>query len=443
MLFLFNTAISFSQSDIRLLTQFINPCGNDGSNEFIIGLATTSVDVGNMGFAAINHTSINVQPDYNWYWYGKNVINAPRPTFTPNLENCGVAGSGLSCFRILDPGTPADATAIDNVRNNLNSIAGCNVFLPVPVSGVIPGGLFAVFLGAAGCGLDAPATNLNFSNHCSGGTPTQQYYLLVGNGNYGSAAACSGGYFVNASGSVRTSVMYNYIGGGNTIAANYQSSNVIFTTGAAPTAGNAAVIVPDGMGGSYWLRNAGCVPSPLLILDEKNFSITETHRTGDNITLYWKMVTSSEYDYFALEKSDNGIGFNEIKKSRAEPGNSFGYNGALSDEQATNPLSYYRIKAVAMDGKVAYSNVKIINNLGQKRINLFPNPATGHLNIRSTYTEELQITINDLAGREILRRRIVTPTEQVDISKWPMGFYTFVVNDINGRIIETHKFIKQ
>ncbi len=441
-LLLLHVTAGFSQNDIRLITQFINPCGNDGSNEFIIGLAVNPVNVGNMGFASINHTSAVTQPDFNWYWYGKNVINAVRPTFTPSLENCGVAGSGLSCFRLMDPGTPADATVIDNVRTTLNGIAGCNVFLPVPASGDIPGGLFVVFLGAGGCGLDVPATNLNFSNHCSGGLPTQQYFLVVGNGAYTPLTGCTGGYFVNSNGSSRTSVIYNYTGGSNTISSNYETGNTIYINGPAPAAGNAGVIVPDGVGGSVWLNNQGCVPGPLIILDEKRFSITGVKKENNKVLLNWEMTTSVEYDYFALERSRNGVSFEEIKMTRAPLTNGSALTGVLTDEEAFSPLLYYRIKAVSLTGKTAYTNTKIINNLGIKKINVFPNPSQDKFTIQSSYTEEMQITVYNIAGAEVFRKKLYSAGLQVETDKWPVGYYTIKAADMQGRLIETHKFIK-
>jgi len=430
---LIQTAALQAQS-IRLITQFINPCGLDGSNEFIIGLATTSVNVGDMGFASINHTSVSpaVQPDFNWYWYGKNVINAPRPTFTPSLENCGVAGSGLSCFRILDPGTPADATSIDNVRNTLNTIAGCPVFQQVPATGIIPGGLFTVFLGGAGCGLDVPATNLNFSNHCSGSTPVQQYYLVVGNG----------GYFVNSNGSSRTSVIYNYMGGGNTITANYQTSSVIYTNGAAPSGSNAGVIVPNGSGGSIWINNYGCVPSPMVVLDEKTFSITGFRKEESLVTLNWELVSSAMYDYFSLEKSVNGIQFTEVKNEKTVSLNDT-YRGVFSDENASAPLTYYRVKAVAMDGKMSYSSMKVVNRLGQKKASLFPNPSSDLFTIESAVEGPMTVTVSDISGRDLLKRSVSTNRLQVDASGWAPGFYTIRISSLDGSTGQILKFIKQ
>lgn len=432
----------FAQNDVRLITQFINPCGNDGNNEFIIALAINPVDVGNLGFASINHTSAVTQPDFNWYWYGKNVINAPRPTFTPSLENCGVAGSGLSCYRLMDPGTPADATIIDNVRTTLNTIAGCSVFKQVPATGIIPGGLFAVFLGAGGCGLDVPATNLNFSNHCSAGVPTQQYYLVVGNGAYTPLSGCSGGFFVNASGNSRTSVIYNYKGGGNTLPGNYQTGSTIYTNGGAPAAGNAAVIVPNGIGGSIWLNNQGCVPGPLVILDESEFSITGSKWQNNKTDVNWSITTSVNYDYFVLERSLNGIKFDEIKTMNSPVNDGTGIKSSFTDDQAIAPLLYYRVKAVSLTGKTAYTNTKIVNNLGDQKIGVFPNPARNSITLRSTFTEELNISIYNAVGVQVYSSKLAASVFQLNTENWPAGFYTLKATNKDGRFVASNKFIK-
>lgn len=432
-----------AQTDIRLLTQFINPCGNDGSNEFVIALTTNIVNVGNLGFASINHTSVNVQPDFNWYWFGKNVINAPRPTFTSNAENCGVAGSGLSCFRLLDPGTAGDATVIDNVRNTLNTIAGCNVFLPVPASGDIPANsLVAVFLGAGGCGLDVPATNLNFSNHCSGGTPLQQYFLVVGNGAYTPLSGCNGGYFVNAVGTSRTSTIYNYTGGGNTIAANYQTNSVVYTNGGSPSGGNAAVIVPDGSGGSFWNNTSGCVPTYTVILEEKDFNLEAVKCGIGLVKLNWNLIASTGYDYLVLEKSTNGVQFEEI--SRQTTGRQTGpvFSGSTQDASADAPLLYYRMKAVALNGKTAFSNTRLINNLGIKKITLYPNPAQKQVTFRSSFTEDIRVSVVDLNGAEVYRSVLHEGLQPVNTSAWPAGLYSVRLSQLSGQLIETQKFLK-
>ena len=111
----------------------------------------------------------------------KNLPANPYPTFSSGTaETCG--SSGLGCFRFLDPGNSTDNTTINGIISTLNSIAGCNVFLPVPSSGDIPPNSNVIFLlGAAGCGLDNPSLNMNFSNHCSGSTPLTQYFVVVGN----------------------------------------------------------------------------------------------------------------------------------------------------------------------------------------------------------------------------------------------------------------------
>jgi hypothetical protein len=442
--FLFIRSInSFSQSDVVLITQFINPCGGDGGNEFIIGLTINSVNVGNLGFASINHTSTGVQQDFNWYWYGKNIATAPNPTFTTNSEVCGVAGSGLSCFRLMDPGTPADATVIDNARNNLNSIAGCNVFLPVPATGVIPpGSLFVVFLGAGGCGFDIPATNLNFSNHCSGGTPIQQYYFVAGTGAYTPLSGCGGGYFVNANGNSRTSTIYNFTGGANNVAANYQTRSVVYTNGAAPAGGNAGIILPNGAGGSYWLNNASCVPSPGIILDEESFDITSYKIQAGKVTLDWKIESSREYDYFVLEKSNNGINFSEVKTIK--PVNNFHsvISGTADDNMGTDQAFFYRIRAASILGKTTFSHIKFINNHGYQKAAIYPNPAKNYFTIQSPYEEKIIVSAYDITGVQVHTQKTSTGNTVIDISRWPSGFYSLKITDLSGRLLEVQKFIR-
>lgn len=443
--FLLNINCVFSQ-DVKLVTQFINPCGGDGGNEFIVGQTLgTTVNVGNLAFSsAVNPSS---PLNFNWFWSGKNVVTTPYPTFSSlTTEVCGNAGTALACFRLLDPGTPADATTINSVISTLNTIAGCNVFLAIPASGDIPPhSNFIVFLGAGGCGFDVTtgslSGNVSFANHCSGGTPLTQYFVIVGNAGYSPASGCSGGYFSNSAS--RTSTLYNYTGGGNTIAANYQQSSSTYTPGSSPSSGNAGVMVPDGAGGSKWINNQGCVPGPLIILPVNKFELNVQKRTN-YIELEWDFQSDETIKTFSVEKGVSPSSFKEIALLPQTK-----YNSDLivhenyRDESLASTTIYYRIKAVTEKNNTYYSPVKIINQRKIEYAKVFPNPASNVINFSSYENQLIHYRVLSIEGYVIFSGSILNQTRKIDISQLPKGIYSINTYSKEGSFVSNSRFIKQ
>ncbi len=146
MLLLFSAA----NAQLILNTQFINPCGGDEHNEFIVAkTGPLSVNIADIAFGSYNPSSNSngvggtAVVNYNYWWRGNNAVSTPYPTFSnfPN-ESCG---DGLSCYGFLYPSSAADNVDITTLINQLNTIAGCNVFLPVPSTDVLPANSNIIF----------------------------------------------------------------------------------------------------------------------------------------------------------------------------------------------------------------------------------------------------------------------------------------------------------
>lgn len=130
-----------AKAQLALSTQFINPCGGDEHNEFIMAKSVIA-DVGIYSIllgpynASTNPDGVGGTPvvDYD-YWRagqedGTGELLSPYPTFSNfSGESCG---NGVNCYGFLHPSVPSDKADIDYLITQLNTAAGCNVFLPVP-----------------------------------------------------------------------------------------------------------------------------------------------------------------------------------------------------------------------------------------------------------------------------------------------------------------------
>jgi hypothetical protein len=424
-----------------LQSQFINPCGNDGRNEFIISTTGNSaVNIQDFALASIDPNT-GTQPNFNFYWRGSRVAQEPNPTFTTNSEACNTAG--LECYGIADPGVPAEATVINARISTLNAVAGCTVFLPVPADGNIPANsLFVFFLGAYYCDFDNLSTSLNFSNHCSSGV---QYYAVFGFGDGGATSSlpCTNpvGYFSNTL--ERTSMTFVYTGGtgGNTNPANYTTNAVNYTPGADPASGNAGWINPIGS----WINDQGCIPSafqlPIQLVDFTG------SRVGNTIVLKWQTASEENNAYLEIERSKDGVQFVAMKQIKGHGTTSEPRFYTWTDEHPLPGINYYRLKQVDVDGKTEYYRVLVLEFKGKTAIaalHLYPTQTADRLVIAldTPLAAEATLQVADLMGRVLEQQQLVVGTVQQELSVQHLPQGQYLISFQSSDQVQTARFFK-
>ena len=94
-----------------------------------------------------------------------------------------------------------------------------------------------------------------------------------------------------------------------------------------------------------------------------------------------------------------------------------------------------RIKSVTASASGASLKVYPLNN--EMEITIFPNPVNSILNIQ--YDGDLQIIINDILGKEIIK----TEQKSIDMSRIPKGIYIVNLADIKNSKKNSYKVIKK
>ena len=85
------------------------------------------------------------------------------------------------------------------------------------------------------------------------------------------------------------------------------------------------------------------------------------------------------------------------------------------------------------------TNAAGIAGLNSNKVNLFPNPSTGVFNIETKNKQNLNITVNDLSGRVILRKTVNSSNNLIDLSSYGKGIYNIQIN--NGNSIITKRIV--
>jgi len=163
--------------------------------------------------------------------------------------------------------------------------------------------------------------------------------------------------------------------------------------------------------------------------------------------LTWYTATESANKYFSLERSLDGVNFNEIAKIASQGNSNSIQSYEFNDYDLVNN-AYYRLKATNTVGysKIA-SNFILLTRFNNEitLVELSPIPASNVLNVNINSTEDENITVNILGinGKELISNSfdlsIGTNTLKLDISTYAAGIYFIQVQSDSKSIIE--KFV--
>ncbi|RYE25690.1 MAG: T9SS type A sorting domain-containing protein [Sphingobacteriales bacterium] len=78
----------------------------------------------------------------------------------------------------------------------------------------------------------------------------------------------------------------------------------------------------------------------------------------------------------------------------------------------------------------------------QQIVKVYPTPATDVLNLNTTYSKELTWQAFSIDGK-VVKTVIVNGNTSVNISDLAAGSYLYRVSDMNGKVLQQNKFIKQ
>lgn len=167
---------------------------------------------------------------------------------------------------------------------------------------------------------------------------------------------------------------------------------------------------------------------------------------GNIATINWSAIEYADSDYYQLERSTNGIGFEvvDIIDIHAEGKQEYSYSNTLSYELAGTEV-FYRIKQVDIDGSANYTELGSYTvQYNQASLELYPLPAQE--NITLTLDENApapeHISIINTSGQAIdITAEYEAPKTTFDISHLPSGLYTMKI--VIGQQVMTKQFAIQ
>jgi hypothetical protein len=173
----------------------------------------------------------------------------------------------------------------------------------------------------------------------------------------------------------------------------------------------------------YWKIDnieVGCMSCIILPISLTYFS--GTCLENNEIDFVWETASESNNNYFTLEKTVDGINFEEIARIEGA-GNSYSVkNYSYKLDNLRNFENYFRLKQTDYDGNSTYSNIiSAICSEGNK-LQIYPNPSNGTF-IVSGYSRNAHLVVFNDLGQHILTKETTEYSSQLDLSNYSDGIY--------------------
>ena len=150
--------------------------------------------------------------------------------------------------------------------------------------------------------------------------------------------------------------------------------------------------------------------------------------------LTWGTTSEENNEYFAIERSIDGLEFQELGKVAGNGNTQLTNEYTYRDKNPHKGMNYYRLKQIDFDGMEHLHNVvKIYFPDDQNEISILPNPAVRDLfiNLGSAAETDRPILLTTLDGKVVMRHIIPSGRYDhvMDISQLAAGMYIIQVVD--------------
>ena len=172
----------------------------------------------------------------------------------------------------------------------------------------------------------------------------------------------------------------------------------------------------------------------------------KAQRTGLINTLTWSTSQELNSNYFAVERSIDGIHFTQIGEVKAEANSSVARSYHFNDPNPVKAINYYRLRIVDIGNSGKYSAVITVRNTGAASFTIYPNPVKNNLlvNMDVEKAEMADVSITDINGRKVYSHQVSlmrgNNNFSVDVNDLSKGTYYIKVQLGNGSY--TNKFNK-
>lgn len=181
---------------------------------------------------------------------------------------------------------------------------------------------------------------------------------------------------------------------------------------------------------------------PLGVLPVTWISFTASLLKSDEVELNWQFTEKNNSGFY-VQHSTDGINWKELSFIETENNNVEAGKYSYSHKNPAPGKNHYRIKTRDESGKENYSQIKMLMvKLPGSSITIWPNPASGTVNIATDNYTTMKVRIFDLAGKLQLDQLTQTAETSLNISSLKPGIYLLNMTTQDG-VSHNQKLIKK
>lgn len=177
---------------------------------------------------------------------------------------------------------------------------------------------------------------------------------------------------------------------------------------------------------------AGAILLPVLLID---FTLILNSKM---IVLNWKTTQESNSSHFAIQRSQDGSGWETIGTVQAAGTSAITIDYTFTDESPAAGVNYYRLSMVDRDGHYAFSEVKIIRTSSLvNKVSVYPNPSSNYVNVSLGQGSNTEFTIRLISqsGQVMMEKKTQSAagtTVTFPVQQYSTGLYILSVSAADG-----------
>jgi hypothetical protein len=147
------------------------------------------------------------------------------------------------------------------------------------------------------------------------------------------------------------------------------------------------------------------------------------------VLLSWTTAQEMNNDYFAIERSNDGVNWKELKRIKGSAYSFSSLDYQYQDEQPYEGSNYYRLRQVDMGGTFVYSTIVTVNYVYPKTLAVFPNPNTSSIiELRGLdRSNNYVLHLIDFKGKEVFTTAVTS--DKIQLPKLMKGMYVMKVQN--------------
>jgi len=229
-------------------------------------------------------------------------------------------------------------------------------------------------------------------------------------------------FTVEGTGTVAVSGDVNFGPGSNDLIVNGTMTVGGDITGSADLSGTGLLDVTGDIGSGITDTTGGVLlPIELIYFD--------LQKSKNCIIINWQTATELNNDFFTIQRSRDGIEFENIAIVKGAGNSSSTINYTFTDSNPLNGVSYYRLKQTDYDGNFEMFSIASISYLNENSVFIGPTFTSNQLNI-SVVNEvsNVIVSIYTLSGLQLKTVEIQNNNSSIDISDLPSSTYLVILS---------------